>query len=469
MTRESAKTKKTNATVIIVCFLAAIAGLMFGLDTGVISGAKQFIIKDFGLEAHLGLQGWLVAALTVGAAIGAVSAGALSSGIGRKYSLLLAAVIFVLGSLLSASSPNIGILIFARGFIGLAVGIASYATPLYLAEIAPERIRGSMISFYQLLITTGLLLAYLSDTYFSYWEAWRAMLGVVVIPALVLFCGILFVPRSPRWLASKGRNMEAIEVLRKVRSSEIEVKEELSQIKEGLKVKQKGWSLFKNNSNFRRSVGLGMLLQIMQQVTGINIILYFAPEIIKMAGFTSIEEQMWGSALIGLINVLATFIAISVVDKWGRRPILFLGYAVMAAAMISLALIMSAVAGGADIAFLHYLSLVVLALFIIGFAASAGPIAWVLCSEIQPLKGRDFGVTVSTATNWVMNMILSASFLALIAALGQANTFWLYGGFNIICLILIYFFVPETKGVSLEKIEANLMSGKKLREIGEAI
>jgi len=463
---ESEGRSSTNKTVIIVCFLAAIAGLMFGLDTGVISGAKQFVVKEFGLEGQVGLQGWLVASLTVGAAIGAVLAGWISFRLGRKYSLLLAAIIFVTGSLLSAFSPNIGVLIFARGFIGLAVGIASYATPLYLAEIAPEKIRGSMISFYQLLITSGLLLAYLSDTYFSYWEAWRWMLGVVVFPAIILFLGIIFVPRSPRWLASKGRDGEALAVLRKIRLSEAEVEQEFGEIQEGLKVTQKGWSLFKSNSNFRRSVGLGMLLQIMQQVTGINIILYFAPEIIKMAGFGSVEEQMWGSVLVGLINVLATFIAISVVDKWGRRPILFLGYAIMALSMAVLAVLMNKVVASDTLSFMHYLSLVMLALFIIGFAMSAGPLAWVLCSEIQPLRGRDFGVTVSTATNWLMNMVLTASFLSLIAALGQANTFWFYALLNLICIVLIWLFVPETKGISLEKIEANLMSGRKLRDIG---
>lgn len=463
---ESEERSSANKTVIIVCLLAAIAGLMFGLDTGVISGAKQFVVKEFGLEGQVGLQGWLVASLTVGAAIGAVLAGWISFRLGRKYSLLLAAVIFVVGSLISAFAPNISVLIFARAFIGLAVGIASYATPLYLAEIAPEKIRGSMISFYQLLITTGLLLAYLSDTYFSYWEAWRWMLGVVVFPAIILFLGVIFVPRSPRWLASKGRDSEALAVLRKIRSSEDEVQGEFGEIQEGLKITQKGWSLFKSNGNFRRSVGLGMLLQIMQQVTGINIILYFAPEIIKMAGFSSVEEQMWGSVLVGLINVLATFIAISVVDKWGRRPILFLGYAIMAFSMAVLAVLMNKVVASDTLSFMHYLSLVMLALFIIGFAMSAGPLAWVLCSEIQPLQGRDFGVTVSTATNWVMNMILTASFLSLIAALGQADTFWFYALLNIICIVLIWFFVPETKGISLEKIEANLMSGKKLRDIG---
>jgi len=453
-----------NKTVILVCLLAAIAGLMFGLDTGVISGAEQFVAKEFNFEADAGLRGWVVGALGLGAAVGAVLAGWISSAIGRKYSLLIAAVIFIVGSAASAGANGAIMLICSRAFLGLGVGIASYATPLYLAEIAPERIRGSMISCYQLLITVGLLGAYLSDTYFSYTAAWRWMLGVVIIPAIVLFIGVLFVPRSPRWLASKGRREEAQQVLRTIRNGEDEIQSELRDIDNSLKLKQNGWGLFKSNSNFRRSVGLGILLQVMQQVTGINIIMYYAPKIIEMAGFTNTEDQMWGSVLIGLINVLSTFIAISVVDKWGRRPVLFIGYAVMTASFAVLAIIMQS---GGQTGFAHFLALTALATFIIGFAMSAGPLAWVLCSEIQPLKGRDFGVTVSTATNWIMNMILTATFLSLIAALGQANTFWFYALLNLICIVLIWLYVPETKGITLEKIEANLMAGKKLRDIGE--
>jgi len=466
MEREQPKST-ANKTVILVCLLAAIAGLMFGLDTGVISGARQFIVKEFHLDQDLGVQGGIMGALSWGAAVGAILAGWVSSTLGRKYSLLIAAIVFIIGSAVSAWAQSAAVLIFARAFLGLGVGIASFATPLYLAEIAPERIRGSMISCYQLLITVGLLAAYLSDTYFSYTEAWRWMLGIVIAPAAVLFVGLLFVPRSPRWLASKGRNEQARTVLRTIRGSEEDVSKELHDIDESLKLKQKGWSLFTTNGNFRRSVGLGMLLQIMQQVTGINIVMYYAPTIIGMAGFKTVEEQMWGSVLIGLINVLATFIAISVVDRWGRRPVLFTGYIVMAVSFAVLAVTMHLSGMAIADTFLHYLSLVMLATFIIGFAASAGPLAWMLCAEIQPLQGRDFGITISTATNWVMNLIVAVTFLKLISALGQVNTFGLYALLNLICIVLIWFLVPETKGVTLEKIQENLFAGKKLRDIGE--
>jgi len=460
--------QSSNAKIIIICLLAAIAGLMFGLDTAVIGGAKQFVIEHFGLsyDNDAFTVGALVSAITFGAAIGSVLAGLLASGIGRKRSLQLAALIFIIGELVSAFSQSIWVLIGARAFLGLAVGIASYATPLYLAEIAPQKIRGSMISFYQFMITSGLLLAYLSDTYFAYHfhddpsTSWRWMVGIVAVPAVVLFFGVLFIPRSPRWLASKGRKEEAQQVLERIRRSKTEADAEMGNIEQSLQEKQNGWGLFKANRNFRRSVGLGMLLQIMQQVTGINIVLYYAPEIIKMAGFDQPAEQMWGSVLVALINVLATFIAIAVVDRWGRRPILLTGYLIMAVAMAVMGILIHANTGG-------YIALAMLAIFIIGFAASAGPLAWVLCSEIQPTKGRNFGATISTTTNWIMNLILTFTFVKLLTTLGNANTFWLYAVLNLICIGLIWRFVPETKGVSLEEIEANLMAGKELRDIGE--
>lgn len=446
----------------IICFLGAVAGLLFGLDTGVISGALQFIAKEFQLSDAM--QERVMGTLMLGAAVGAVFAGWLSYYIGRKYSLLVAAVLFVVGSLLCAFTPGVEVLIGLRMLLGVAVGIASYAAPLYLSEIAPEKIRGSVISLYQLLITVGFFAAFVSDTLFSYYEAWRWMLSIVVIPAVFLFLGVLILPRSPRWLASKGRDREAAQVLADIRLTQQEAEKELQEIHRSLKIRQAGWALFRENGNFRRSVGLGVLLQIMQQFTGINIVLYYAPRIIAMAGFESVAWQMWASVVISLVNVLATFIAIGVVDRWGRRPTLLLGFAIMAFSMGVLGLILHF---DMDAVWASYVSIVMLLVFIGGFAMSAGPLIWVLCSEIQPLKGRDFGITISTVTNWLANMVLAATFLSLLNKLGPANTFWLYTAFNGLFIALTWWFVPETKEISLEKIEVNLMAGRKLRDIGQ--
>lgn len=456
------KSRTSNkAMTFFVCFLAALAGLLFGLDIGVIAGALPFIAKDFNVTPHQ--QEWIVSSMMFGAAVGAVGSGWMSSRLGRKKSLMIGAVLFVIGSLWSAMSSNPEMLIFARVILGLAVGVASYTAPLYLSEIAPEKIRGSMISLYQLMITIGILGAYLSDTAFSYTGEWRWMLGVITIPAALLLVGVCFLPNSPRWLAAKGDFRTAQRVLDRLRDTSEQAKHELDEIRESLKIKQSGWSLFKDNSNFRRAVYLGVLLQVMQQFTGMNVIMYYAPKIFEIAGFTNTTEQMWGTVIVGLVNVLATFIAIGLVDRWGRKPTLKLGFLVMAVGMGVLGTMLHV---GIHSESAQYFAIAMLMMFIIGFAMSAGPLIWVLCSEIQPLKGRDFGITVSTATNWIANMIVGATFLTMLNTLGNANTFWVYAGLNVVFIILTIWLIPETKNVSLEHIERNLLGGKKLRDIG---
>ncbi len=394
---------------IIVSLLAALAGLLFGLDIGVISGALPFLSKDFHISSAE--QEWVVSSMMFGAAIGAIGSGWLSHRLGRKTSLMIASIFFVIGALLSAFTPSVEILIVARVILGLAVGIASFTTPLYLSEIAPEKIRGSMISMYQLMITIGILVAYLSNTAFSFTGEWRWMLGVIAIPAVVLFIGVCYLPQSPRWLSARSRHEDAQKVLEMLRGSTEQAIKELNEIRESLKIKQNGFGLFKINKNFRRAVYLGILLQVMQQFTGMNVVMYYAPKIFDLAGFGSTSQQMWGTVIVGLVNVLATFIAIGLVDLWGRKPTLKLGFAVMAIGMGALSYMMghSHMTG-----FEQYFAIAMLLMFIIGFAMSAGPLIWVLCSEIQPLKGRDFGITLSTATNWIANMIISATFLTML-------------------------------------------------------
>ena len=454
--------RSNKSMTFFVCFLAALAGLLFGLDIGVIAGALPFIAKDFQITAHQ--QEWVVSSMMFGAAVGAVGSGWLSFRIGRKYSLMIGAVLFVAGSLCSAFAPNTEILILSRVLLGLAVGVASYTAPLYLSEIAPEKIRGSMISMYQLMITIGILGAYLSDTAFSYNGSWRWMLGVITIPALILLVGVFFLPDSPRWFAAKRRFHDAERVLMRLRDTSAEAKRELEEIRESLKVKQSGWSLFKENSHFRRAVFLGVLLQVMQQFTGMNVIMYYAPKIFEIAGFTNTTQQMWGTVIVGLINVLATFIAIGLVDRWGRKPTLVLGFMVMAVGMGILGTMLHV---GIHSQGAQYFAIAMLLMFIVGFAMSAGPLIWVLCSEIQPLKGRDFGITVSTATNWIANMIVGATFLTMLDSLGNANTFWVYAALNVVFIFITIALIPETKNVSLEHIERNLMKGEALRDIGK--
>ncbi|HHK9926460.1 TPA: sugar porter family MFS transporter [Klebsiella quasipneumoniae subsp. similipneumoniae] len=440
-----------------VSIAAAVAGLLFGLDIGVISGALPFITDHFTLSSQL--QEWVVSSMMLGAAIGALFNGWLSFRLGRKYSLMAGAVLFVAGSIGSAFAASVEVLL-------VAVGIASYTAPLYLSEMASENVRGKMISMYQLMVTLGIVLAFLSDTAFSYSGNWRAMLGVLALPAVILIVLVVFLPNSPRWLAEKGRHIEAEEVLRMLRDTSEKARAELNEIRESLKLKQGGWALFKVNRNVRRAVFLGMLLQAMQQFTGMNIIMYYAPRIFKMAGFTTTEQQMIATLVVGLTFMFATFIAVFTVDKAGRKPALKIGFSVMALGTLVLGYCLMQFDNGTASSGLSWLSVGMTMMCIAGYAMSAAPVVWILCSEIQPLKCRDFGITCSTTTNWVSNMIIGATFLTLLDAIGAAGTFWLYTVLNVAFIGVTFWLIPETKNVSLEHIERNLMAGEKLRNIG---
>ncbi len=460
--RSPNRTRRMN---LFVSVSAAVAGLLFGLDIGVIAGALPFITDHFTLTHRD--QEWVVSSMMLGAALGALFNGWLSSRLGRKYSLMAGAILFIVGSLGSAFATNLEILLFARVILGVAVGIASYTAPLYLSEMASENVRGKMISMYQLMVTLGILLAFLSDTAFSYSGNWRAMLGVLALPAVVLLVMVIFLPNSPRWLAAKGQHAQAERVLRMLRDTSEKAREELEEIRESLKLKQGGWALFKANRNVRRAVFLGMLLQAMQQFTGMNIIMYYAPKIFEMAGFSSHHEQMIATVVVGLTFMLATFIAVYTVDKSGRKPVLKIGFTVMALGMLILGYCLMQVEHGVVSRGISWLSVGMTMMCIAGYAMSAAPVVWILCSEIQPLKCRDFGVTCSTTMNWVSNMIIGATFLTLLDSIGAAGTFWLYTALNLVFVVITFWLVPETKNVTLEHIEKNLMAGKKLRDIGQ--
>ncbi len=453
--------KKSTLTVYLVALTAALAGLLFGLDVGVISGALPFIGKHF--HASEASKEWVVSSILTGAVIGTLCSGFLSRRFGRKNTIMFSAVIFATGAVLSSITPSLQVLIAVRVFLGLAIGIASFTAPLYLAEMAPQQIRGRLISLYQLMITVGILLAFVSDMLLSYGGHWRIMLGILVIPSLLLFIGVLFMPKSPRWLLLANRTDEARSVLTKLRSSSAEVEAEITAISSSLEANQTKTSFLKN-ANYRKVLLLGIVLQMMQQFTGINVAMYYAPEIFKDAGFVTTSSQMWGTVLVGIINVMSTFIAIAWVDKFGRKPILLTGYAMMGASLTILGTMFYL--GTANSPVIQYVAIAALLCFIFSFAMSAGPVIWVLCSEIFPQQGRELGITFSTTTNWICNTIVGATFLTMITKLGDATTFFTFASINIISILIILKFVPETKGVSLEAIEKNLLSGKPINQIG---
>ncbi|AMV44283.1 sugar porter family MFS transporter [Paraburkholderia caribensis] len=462
----------TSSTVVVperisryglfICLMAALAGLLFGLDIGVISGALPFIAKQFALNDHV--QEWIVSSMMVGAAIGALGAGWLSWSLGRRRTLALSAFMFIVGALWSGFALNPKQLIAARLLLGLAVGVASFSAPLYLSEIAPRRMRGAMISAYQLMITVGILSAFLSNIGLSYVADWRWMLGVIAIPAALFLLGVLALPDSPRWLLQRNRADEAEAILQRIYDDSNDVAAEMREVMTQNAQPKQGWGLLRKNSNFRRSVMLGVVLQTFQQLTGINVVMYYAPRIFALAGFSTHEQELWATVIVGLVNVIATFGAIALVDRWGRKPILYAGCAVMALGMTALALFLSA--GMTDVTSRLW-AVGTLLLFIAGFAMSAGPLVWILCSEIQPQQGRDFGIAVSTLVNWTANMIVAATFLSLLSWFGQVDTFLFYAFLNVAFGVVVFFYVPETRGVSLERIGKNLMAGKRLRDLGE--
>lgn len=449
-----------KAAAVMIGLLGALAGLMFGLDIGVISGAEQFIKADFGISDTM-LE-HIVSWMMLGAAVGAVAGGWMAKSMGRKRSLLLGSFIFVVASVLCGVAWSVPVLLIGRLILGVSIGMLSFTAPIYLAEIAPENIRGSMVSFYQLMITIGILVAYLSDLAFSYSGNWHWMLGIIAIPGALFFIGIFSLPDSPRWLMMRGRKEEATRVLLRLRGNPKIVEQEEKEIAAQLGIPQHGWHMFLQNSNFRRSVGLGVLLQIVQQFTGMNVVMYYAPIIFKDMGYDK-EAQMIFTVIVGLTNVLATFIAIWFVDKLGRKPILYTGFSVMAIGMAVVGFMMHI---GISSHVEQLFTVAMLLLFIVGFAMSAGPLIWILCSEVQPINGRDFGIALSTLTNWIANFVVGATFLTLLNNFGHAQTFWLYAGFNVIFIGITIFLVPETKNVTLEFIERNLMAGKPLRKIG---
>lgn len=447
--------------VYYVGFIAALAGLLFGVDTGIISGALVFIKQQYQFSSLM--LGLLVSCTLIGAVCGTLISNYISRHYGRKVALLCAGLLFVIGALGSALAISPVFLIAVRFLLGLAIGVASYTAPLYLAEISPRNVRGKIIAFYQLMIAAGLLAAYVADYAFTPMGAWRWMLGVPVVPAMIMLVAALFLPRSPRWLIVKQRFEEAKQVLIKMLPAQ-QADSEFNEIAERVKADQrsvKGWRAI-YNPKFRIVLLLGLGLQLLQQWSGCNIVLYYAPIIFKTAGLASPQQQMLATIGVGAVMMLTTIVAVKYVDKWGRRPILFVGLTIMTIGLLALALVTSAAQHSI---LLQYVAIVMVLFYIFGFAISLGPVVWILCSEIFPIFSRDFGIMITTAGNWLFNALLAQVFPLLLAHL-QAKSFLIFAVVCILGLIFVKRYVPETKGVSLEDIEANLLSGKRVRDIG---
>ncbi len=434
--------------VYIAAIFAAIGGLLFGYDTGVISGALIFIKRSFGLSIFQ--QELAVSSVLVGAAVLAITGGSLSDRFGRRKMLLITSVVFIAGALVCASAGSIQILILGRVVVGMGIGLASSVVPLYISEISPAKVRGWQVSLFQLAITVGILAAYVADYAFTPSAAWRWMLGLAVIPGLLLGTGMLFLPETPRFLARHGHFDLARTVLVKIRGTQ-DVEKEFQEIRAASQeTALRGHVSDLLLPALRPALMIGIGLAVFQQVTGINTIIYYAPYIIRTAGISSIQGSILATAGIGTVNVLMTLFSMWLIDRLGRRPLLLTGIAGMIVSLGALGYIFHLSKGGEFAG----LAVVILMFYVASFAISLGPIFWLLIAEIYPLKIRGLAAGIAAGTNWLANFAVSLTFLSLLKLLGPSLTFWLYGVLAIGSWLFSYFLVPETKGRSLEEIES---------------
>ena len=448
-----------------IYFFGALGGVLFGYDTGVISGALLFIPNDFKLSPFL--QGAIVAGLLLGAMIGAAFAGRLSDVLGRRRLIIIAAVVFIAGALVCAFAPTVTVLIAGRVILGLAVGSAALVVPLYLSEIAPTEIRGAITSLNQLMVVGGILLAFIVNAILASSGNWRLMLGLAVVPASILLVGMLFMPETPRYLVHTGEEDAAREVLEELPGDEPpqERIDEIQDVEEE-EGAESGLGALWRAKWVRPALVVACGLAIFQQLVGINTIIYYAPTTLTNVGFSK-TSAIYANLIIGVINVGMTIVAIKLIDRVGRKPMLLAGVAGMVLSLLVLGIANSALATP------HHpgdpaavITLICLVTFIASFAATWGPVVWVMIPEVLPLSVRGTAMGVAVFCNWGANLLVSQTFPPLLNSLGPGPVFLGYAGLGILAAVFVKALVTETKGRSLEEIEADLQhaGGRRSRE-----
>jgi MFS transporter, SP family, galactose:H+ symporter len=435
--------------------VAAMAGFLFGYDEGVIAVARPLLDKDFTMSPLVG--GFMTAAVPLGALAGASVAGRLTEMFGRRRVLMAAATLFAIGALIAASITAIWMLVAARCVLGLGIGVAAVTAPLYIAEAAPLAIRGALVATYQLAITFGILVSYLMGLVFTGDGEWRLMFGLGAVPGILFLVGLMFLPESPRWLVLNGFVQNARESLQRLRGGNMQVDAEIDEIERTAKAEAGRKASYSEllKPMIRPALIVGVGLFFLQQLSGINAVIYYAPEIFAKAGFDSGNTQILATIGIGTVNFVTTILAMYLIDRMGRRPLLILGFAGTAATMLAIAL---AVIYPTMIP--AWVVIVALLLYIACFAISIGPLPHVMMSEIFPLNVRGPGMSMSSISNWGFNFLVVLLFPVMLSGIGLSATFTI---FAVVCLGGILFTlarVPETTGHSLEAIEAHLKSGR---------
>ncbi|RAJ17159.1 sugar porter family MFS transporter [Olleya aquimaris] len=453
---------KKGVFLLLIAAVSALGGLLFGYDTGVINGAQFFLTEHFSLSD--GLKGWVVGSALLGCFVGAIVAGPLSIKIGRKWSLIISAIFFTLsayGSGLPELFPqSVSMLVFFRILGGLGIGIASMNAPMYIAEIAPSNIRGRMVTYYQLAIVIGFFVVFLATYYIgnNLTEAeniefgWRRMFWSELIPSGLFLILLFFVPKSPRWLALKGQDDEALLVLNKI-NGETEALQEMKQIKDSLNESNDGIKVSYFSKAILVIIAIGTVLSMLQQFTGINAVLYYGADIFEKALGFGKEDVLAQQILLAFVNLVFTFVAMFTVDKFGRKPLLYIGSVGMIVGFLLLGISLQQQNVG-------MISLIGVLLFIASFALSMGPVVWVLLSEMFPNKIRSVAMSVAVAAQWAANYVVSQSFPMVMGSETNNSAPWngslpyfIFIAFILIIVFVTYKFIPETKGKSLEEIE----------------
>ena len=427
-----------------ICLIATMGGLMFGFDVGIISGAVPFIQPYFGWnELQLG---WGVSSLLVGAIIGAFGSGILSDKYGRKNVLIIVALFFAVSCTFTALASSSVIFISARLFGGLAVGAASVLSPMYVAEVAPPKSRGMLVSIYQLAIVLGILCSFtINYGLHNLDNNWRWMFATGIVPSVVFFIGLFFIPESPRWLYKAGRKEESLKVLTRI-GGELLAKTEILQIAESLKGNSQSVTrgeIFKPSS--RKVMMIGFLLAVLVQVSGINTIVDYAPKILLAAG-VEINNALLQTSFVGFINFVFTFVAILFIDKAGRRTLYLIGSMGMVITLLMLAVSFYLKMEG-------IFTLICILMFIAFFASCIGPVFWTLVSEIFPNRIRGKALAFASFTQWIFNFLVVLLFPHFLASVGGAKTFLFLALMSLLQWLFTYLYVPETKVKSLEEIE----------------
>ncbi|GHP14501.1 MFS transporter [Lentilactobacillus fungorum] len=445
-----------HLSTFFIFFFGALGGLLFGFDTGIISGASPLIESNFNLGTEQ--TGFIVSSVLIGSSVGALSIGSLSDRFGRKRLLVLASILFLIGSSLSMFAVGFISMVIARIILGFAVGSASALTPAYLAELADAPHRGSLGTMFQLMITLGILLAYVSNLSFLHHNLlglrdWRWMLGSALIPALLLFIGSIILPESPRYLVEKGNVDEARDVLHELRkNTDQDPDKELAGIQEVANQPRGG---LKELFTFARpAVIVAILLMLLQQLVGINSVIYFLPQVF-IKGFNFPESNaIWISVGIGIVNFVCTILAYNIMDKFNRKTILLFGSIVMS---ISIG-VLSVLNFTLNVQAAAVPTMILIGFYIFGFAVSWGPICWLMIGEIFPLNVRGVGNSIGSAANWIGNFIVSQFFLELLHMFNNnvGGPFAVFTFFAIVSIFFVIYMVPETRGKSLEEIEMEM-------------